>query len=57
MRRSYRPSDDRITWARDLLTAAKGNRGVFTFEGLMVDGPIFAQAERIVRLADLIDHD
>ena len=57
VRRSYRPSDDRIAWARDLLATAEGNRGVFTFDGRMVDGPIFAQAERIMRLADLIDHD
>lgn len=51
IRSAYRPSDERVSWARRLLDAVGDDRGVTTFEGRMVDGPIFRQAERVLRLA------
>ena len=51
IRASYAPDADRVDWARRLLAHAGADRGVTTFEGRMVDGPIYAQAERILRLA------
>jgi citrate lyase subunit beta/citryl-CoA lyase len=52
IRDAYLPSAERVDWAHRLLAAAEENPGVFTFEGRMVDGPIFAQARRIKRLAE-----
>jgi citrate lyase subunit beta/citryl-CoA lyase len=52
IRDAFLPSAERIAWARRLLEAAENNRGVFTFEGRMVDGPIFTQAQRVLRLAE-----
>ncbi len=51
IRHAYRPSEDRVAWAGRLLQAVGDDRGVTTFEGRMVDGPIFRQAERVLRLA------
>lgn len=52
IRDAYTPAADRLDWARRLLDAAGDDRGVTTFEGRMVDGPIFRQAERILRLGN-----
>jgi citrate lyase subunit beta/citryl-CoA lyase len=51
IRTAFTPTPERVAWARRLLAAVGDERGVTTFEGRMVDGPIYAQAERIVRLA------
>ncbi|WP_029432298.1 CoA ester lyase [Blastococcus sp. URHD0036] len=51
IRGAYRPDDERVAWAGRLLEAVGDDRGVTTFEGRMVDGPIFRQAERVLRLA------
>lgn len=51
IREAYEPSADRLDWARRLLEHTGGDRAVTTFEGRMVDGPIYKQAERVVRLA------
>lgn len=51
VRSAYEPSAEQVAWARRLLEAAGPDRGVTTYEGRMVDGPIYAQAERVVRLA------
>ncbi|HEX3548262.1 MAG TPA: CoA ester lyase, partial [Mycobacterium sp.] len=45
------PTDDQVEWARHVLAAARGARGVFQFEGIMVDAPVLRRAERIVQLA------
>ena len=55
IRASYRPSNERLDWARRLLAHVGNDRGVTTFEGRMVDGPIYKQAERILRLAHLTE--
>lgn len=49
IRDAYRPSEDELNWARDVLEAAKGKSGVFEFRGSMVDGPILRHAERLLR--------
>jgi len=51
IRTAFTPSEERVAWARRLLDAVGTDRGVTTFEGRMVDGPIYAQAERILRRA------
>ena len=37
VRDGYRPTDEQVDWARHVLAAAKTERGVFAFEGQMVD--------------------
>lgn len=51
IRDAYRPSPESLDWARRLLSHVGADRGVTTFEGRMVDGPIYAQAEQILRRA------
>jgi citrate lyase subunit beta / citryl-CoA lyase len=51
IRAGYAPTDDQVQWARHVLDAARGERGVFQFEGIMVDAPVLRRAERIVALA------
>ena len=46
---AYTPSPDRLDWARRLLGHVGDFRGVTTFEGRMVDGPIYLQAERMLQ--------
>lgn len=51
IRAAYAPSPDELAWARRLLAEVPNNRGVFAFEGRMVDGPVVVHAERIVARA------
>jgi citrate lyase subunit beta / citryl-CoA lyase len=51
IRAAYAPTDDQVQWARHVLDAARSERGVFQFEGIMVDAPVLRRAERIVTLA------
>ena len=48
IRSAYRPSGEELDFARRLLEAARSNRGAFSFEGQMVDEPLFRQAQAIV---------
>ena len=43
---------DQVEWARHVLEAACDERGVFQYEGLMVDAPVLRRAERIVSFAN-----
>ena len=52
IRDAYAPTDEQVAWAEGLLAAAEGERGVFTYEGQMVDGPVFKQAQQILRRAE-----
>lgn len=52
VRDAYRPAEDKIDWARRVLAAAQSERGVFAFEGQMVDSPVLRHAEAILRRAD-----
>ncbi|MCH9667726.1 MAG: CoA ester lyase [Actinomycetia bacterium] len=51
IRAGYAPTDDQINWARAVLARASSERGVFQFEGQMVDMPVLRRAERIVASA------
>jgi citrate lyase subunit beta/citryl-CoA lyase len=52
IRAGYAPTAEQVQWARHVLAAAADERGVFAFEGIMVDAPVLRRAERIVQLAD-----
>ncbi|BBY04899.1 HpcH/HpaI aldolase/citrate lyase family protein [Mycobacterium noviomagense] len=51
IRAGYAPAPEQVQWARHVLAAAADQRGVFAFEGIMVDAPVLRRAERIVQLA------
>ncbi len=51
IRDAYAPSDQEVRWARAVLDEAGRQRGVFQYEGLMVDAPVLRRAERIVASA------
>jgi citrate lyase subunit beta / citryl-CoA lyase len=51
IRAGYEPTAEQVEWARHVLAAAHDSRGVFQFEGIMVDAPVLRRAERIVQLA------
>ncbi len=51
IRAGYAPTPDQVEWARHVLAAARDERGVFQYEGIMVDAPVLRRAERIVSLA------
>ncbi|MCS3780971.1 HpcH/HpaI aldolase/citrate lyase family protein [Tsukamurella ocularis] len=52
IRAAYRPTDDEIAWAREVLEAEAGNNGVYQVRGQMIDAPLLAQARAIVARAD-----
>ncbi|MBF6298611.1 CoA ester lyase [Nocardia amamiensis] len=54
LRAAYAPSQDDTAWARRLLAEAPKHRGVFAFEGRMVDAPVLRHAEQIVRRAERV---
>ncbi|MFQ6392468.1 HpcH/HpaI aldolase/citrate lyase family protein [Nocardia sp. KC 131] len=49
IRAAYAPSDKEIDWARRVLEEVPKHRGVFAFEGRMVDAPVLRHAEQIAR--------
>lgn len=51
IRAGYAPSEADQDWARRVLDAAAGARGVFTVDGRMVDAPLLRHAESILRRA------
>lgn len=51
VRKAYRPSDEKLDWARRVLQAAKTERGVFAFDGQMVDSPVLKHAAMMLRRA------
>jgi citrate lyase subunit beta / citryl-CoA lyase len=51
VRTAYRPSEEKLDWARRVLTLAKTERGVFAFDGQMVDSPVLKHAEMLLRRA------
>jgi citrate lyase subunit beta/citryl-CoA lyase len=48
VRAAYRPTDTEIAWASGVLRAATSERGVFQYEGRMIDAPLLRHAERIL---------
>ncbi|WP_173922129.1 CoA ester lyase [Agromyces sp. Marseille-P2726] len=51
VRDAFRPSAERLEWARAVLAEASTRPGVFAFRGAMVDAPLLRQAEAVVRRA------
>lgn len=51
IREAYSPTEEQVSWARRVLAEVASQRGVFQFEGIMVDAPVLRRAERIVQLA------
>ena len=49
IREAYTPTDAELDWARRVVAAAETERGVFAFDGKMVDAPVLRHAEQIVR--------
>lgn len=47
----FSPSIADIDWALQIIRLAESSRGVFTFEGKMVDAPVVARARRILQRA------
>lgn len=48
IREAYRPDAATVEWARAVLVAADGERGVFRFDGRMVDEPVLRHARAIL---------
>lgn len=48
IREAYAPSEEEIGWARRVLAAVTNRRGVFAFEGRMIDAPLVRHAEAIL---------
>lgn len=51
IRDAYRPDAKSVAWARRVLAAAGGERGVFAYEGRMVDEPVLRHARAVVARA------
>jgi len=51
VRDAYRPGPEAIAWARAVLAAAEGERGVFSFRGRMVDEPVLRHARAVLSRA------
>jgi citrate lyase subunit beta/citryl-CoA lyase len=51
IREAYAPTTQQVEWARRLLAGLGEAGGVSVFEGRMVDGPIYKQAQRVLRRA------
>jgi citrate lyase subunit beta/citryl-CoA lyase len=55
VRSAYRPTEDEVSWAREILDAAQHNPGgVFRVGNQMIDSPLLGQAEAIMRRAESI---
>jgi citrate lyase subunit beta/citryl-CoA lyase len=52
IRDAYRPDAKAVAWARGVLTAAEGERGVFSYEGTMVDEPVLRHARGVMERAN-----
>ncbi|KQR85026.1 HpcH/HpaI aldolase/citrate lyase family protein [Microbacterium sp. Leaf179] len=51
IREAYAPRPEQVEWAHAVLAAAEGERGVFRFEGRMIDEPILRHARSLVQRA------
>ena len=51
IRAAYRPDEKSVAWARGVLSAAEGERGVFSYEGRMVDEPVLRHARSVLARA------
>ncbi|MFB7250829.1 HpcH/HpaI aldolase/citrate lyase family protein [Microbacterium sp. NPDC056234] len=51
IREAYRPDAGAVSWAEGVIAAAVGERGVFRFEGRMIDEPVLRHARSVLRRA------
>lgn len=51
IRAAYRPDAETLAWAHGVLAAAEGERGVFRYEGRMVDEPVLRHARSVLARA------
>lgn len=51
IRAAYAPDAETVAWAREVLAAAAQERGVFRFQGRMVDEPVLRHARAVVSRA------
>ena len=51
IRAAYRPDDETVVWAQAVLEAARDERGVFRFQGRMIDEPVLRHARSVVSRA------
>lgn len=47
IRAAYAPDAETLAWAREVLAAAEGDRGVFRFRGQMIDEPVLRHARAV----------
>lgn len=52
IRAAYRPDPKSVAWARAVLDAAKGEKGVFSHDGRMVDEPVLRHARAVLGRAE-----
>ena len=45
---AFRPTEDQLTWAREVLAAAESGAGALQLRGQMVDAPVVASARAIL---------
>jgi citrate lyase subunit beta/citryl-CoA lyase len=55
VRAAYRPTDAEIAWASGVIRAATTERGVFRYEGRMIDAPLLRHAEQILSSIGRLD--
>lgn len=56
VRAAYRPTDEEVAWASGVIRAATSERGVFRYEGRMIDAPLLRHAKQILsHVGRLID--
>ena len=55
IRDAYRPDPAAVDWARAVLVAAEAERGVFRFEGRMIDEPVLRHARAIITRGQGLD--
>jgi citrate lyase subunit beta/citryl-CoA lyase len=51
IRDAYRPDPASVEWARAVLAAAESERGVFRFQGRMIDEPVLRHARSVISRA------
>lgn len=51
VRRAFTPGTDELVRARAMLDAAEHQRGVFAFDGVMIDEPVLRHARRVIARA------
>ena len=49
VRAAFAPSAEQLVWARRVVAAARENSGAFQIDGEMIDTPVLARAQRLLR--------